>query len=83
MSKPCLAKCLGCGRLIRCALCGSPVETLPVLDNEVLTLADLPVCSPCFAELSVQNNEAHPLTTKRGGWTLESALQEILDFQGR
>lgn len=83
MSIPSLAECLGCGRLIRCALCEGPVQTLPVLNNEVLTLADLPVCSACFAELSGQNNEAHPLTTKRGRWTFESALQEILDFQGR
>ncbi len=83
MRMPCPAKCLGCGRPIRCVLCGGHMETLPALDNKIFTLDGMPVCFKCIADLRGQSNEVHPLTTKHGSRTLELALQKILTSEGR
>jgi hypothetical protein len=39
-----MAKCDGCGRLIRCAVCGKPVEAVPVLENEIFMPDGVPLC---------------------------------------
>jgi hypothetical protein len=60
------ARCPGCNQLTYCELCGNAVETLPVLDNEIITVCGLAVCSDCFADSCTRENEVHPLTTKHG-----------------
>jgi hypothetical protein len=67
-----MAKCDGCGRLIRCAVCGKPVEAVPVLENEIFMPDGVPLCVKCTAQPEIQTNEPHPLTRKHGSTVLQA-----------
>jgi hypothetical protein len=80
MNMTCMAKCIGCSRLIRCAMCGGSVEALPVLENELFIPDGVPLCLKCATQVAIRENEPHPLTTKHGSSVLQRALQEVLNF---
>jgi hypothetical protein len=73
------ARCLECGRLVCCVLCGNPVEVLPILNNEMFTVAGLAVCLDCILDLSTEENEVHPLTRKYGNQVLYKVIQELMN----